>query len=728
MFIDEVDELWGRGIRGFDTIVGGDYSDNASGNHVTWELPDTGEEGHDTVIETTFSANGASGLTFIGAPDDETIDLSGYADGELAFDVRYISNPNDLPLVYKVDGVDGEGTGEVSLGQLELGVWTTFNIPVSTLEALGLKLTDVTAFVLLPTFAGQDAVLQWDNVRFEPELSGNAVQVGLPVDFETEGAFYNLVNFAGGASILVPNPDQSGINTSETVVRMQKFADQVFGGTSLVLDIPIDFSLSEVMTMKVWSQREVDVTLKLEGANIERVATHGGSGWEELAFNFTGSTQEGELAVTVIFDNGTVGQAADDPDNWTFYYDDIAVDEEGIEQPTGADGATGCAQCTDFESGDTVFVDLGSLPPVSMLAADPIDAANTVAMTVKSLGASATAGTRVNPGAIVYPLNDANTVMTVNVYSPEVDVPVRLELRDSTSGSDFVAAEAFTQRANRWETLSFDFSNPVSGSPAINPDASYDLLSIFFNYGTDGDTAGEQTYLWDTIEFIEGNVEPPEPPPGDDGITYVADFEASDPTAPVIGDGWTIFANVFGPAGNIFVYSYGPFEAPNGTPGFSSIGSGEAGAAQGLQYLNVYSDYNNPDQTTGTCPPPGCQITALVFQERDIKATDGGDYVFSFDAKAPAPADPPTAIAPPTTARAYVKVLDQVGGTFDEFVVVDLDMTSVSADAWGRFTIELNLDAVALDGQLLQFGFENTATNYNPSGIYYDNIDFRKVD
>ena len=52
-------------------------------------------------------------------------------------------------------------------------------------------------------------MLQWDNVRFEPELSGNAVQVGLPVDFEIEGAFYNLVNFAGGASTVLNNPDQS---------------------------------------------------------------------------------------------------------------------------------------------------------------------------------------------------------------------------------------------------------------------------------------------------------------------------------------------------------------------------------------------------------------------------------------------------------------------------------------------------------------------------------------
>ena len=75
-----------------------------------------------------------------------------------------------------------------------------------------------------------------------------------------------------------------------------------------------------------------------------------------------------------------------------------------------------------------------------------------------------------------------------------------------------------------------------------------------------------------------------------------------------------------------------------------------------------------------------------------------------------------------------MKVLDLVGGTFDEFVVVELIMSDVITDDWSTYTIELELDAAALDGQLLQFGFETNATNYNPSGIYYDNVDFGFAD
>ncbi len=713
VFIDEVAEPWGRGINAFDTVAG-DYSDGASGNHVTWELVDTGEEGHDTVIEATFSDSNASGVIFIGAPADETIDLSGYAEGELAFDVRVTRNPNDLDLFYKVDGVDGAGTGERSLGKPELGVWESYAIPVERLQAQGLILTDVTAVVLLPTFEnGQDVILEWDNVRFNPDTEGNAILVGLPVDFEIEGAFYNLQNFNGGASILFDNPDKDAINPSDTVVRMQKFGDEPFGGTTLVIDIPADFSNTEVMLMKVWSQRAVDVTLKHEGSGAELVVTHGGTGWEEMSFNFTGQTGPDEVAFTIIFDNGTLGNAEGDEANWTFYYDDIGLDEDSVGTPTGGDGATGCLQCTDFESGDTVFVDFGSpVAPISMLLADPTNPSNTVAQTMKPLGASAMAGTAVDPGTIVYPLTNEKSVITVRIYSPDADVPVRLRLEDMNNPANYVEAEALTTLVDTWETLEFDFANPVVGSPAINPVFTYDMLSIFFNYGTDGDTAGEKTYLWDTIEFVDGDNPP----------NYSENFEGLDAANPdalgtIGGNGYRVFAAVYDNSNTAFQYTYGPFSAPNGGEGFSAIAGGEGGDEQGDQYLNIYSDYGNRGAQES-----GQQIRASVFQEFTLRSGDSGVYRLSFDAKAPAV----DGIGPPTTALAYIQTLDPNAG----FIVtrqIELDMTAVRNDAWVRYSFELEIDASEQTGQLLQFGFQSTATNDNNSGIFYDNIDFGLV-
>ncbi len=123
---------------------------------------------------------------------------------------------------------------------------------------------------------------------------------------------------------------------------MQKFADQVYGGTLIGLDGAIDYTQGKLFKMKVWSPRVVDVTFKLEQPNIERVVSHtGSSSWEELVFDFS---DVAEIPTTndlvVIFDNGTNGDATNDPDNWTFYYDDISISVGDVE-PNCENGLTG---------------------------------------------------------------------------------------------------------------------------------------------------------------------------------------------------------------------------------------------------------------------------------------------------------------------------------------------------------------------------------------------------
>ncbi|WP_279244154.1 glycoside hydrolase family 16 protein [Candidatus Litorirhabdus singularis] len=705
VFIDSVDPAWERGIGAYDSPADITYYEGDTGNHVTWELVDTGEAGHDIVVETTFDDSGASGLVFIGGPEDGSLDLSGFSDGELVFDARFIRNPNDLALVYKVDGPEFAGTGEQSLGQLVLNEWETFSIPVRTLVTQGLPLAEVTAVVLMPTFAGNDAVLQWDNMRFEPTSAGPTVPVGLPVDFETEGAFYTFSDFGGSATEVIDNPEPGGINTSAKVARFFKFEGEVYAGSTLLLDTPIDFAASEQITVSVWSPRPVDVLFKLEGANQELTVSHTGAGWEQLTFDFTGLTVAGELALTFIFDNGVVGDAEGDPDNWTFYVDDIALRTSG---GTGGDGATGCDACTDFDDpGITYnFIDFGTpTGPMTVLTMDPLDAGNTVASTTKPLGASADSGTTLDSGTIIYPLSSINSKISLRIYSPTTGMPVRLRLQDASDPMRSVESEVVTTTSDAWETLVFDFSDPVSGTPALNPGYTYDQLSIFFNFGTDGNTGGELTTLWDTIEFI-----------GDSGgIRYSADFESSDIGASEVSDGWLTFVQVFESDGITVAYVYGPaFATPNGTGHIAAIAPNmEGDVEQGLQYLNLFSDYNNADHGVGRL------INPLTFQQRTIGADDGALYRLSFQAKAPFTGG----IAAPTTAQAFIKTLDPENG-FATTSIQTLDLSMVSNSEWVNYEVLLLVDAGALEGQILQFGFENTATGYNDSGIYYDNIVF----
>ena len=56
--------------------------------------------------------------------------------------------------------------------------------------------------------------------------------------------------------------------------------------------------------------------------------------------------------------------------------------------------------------------------------------------------------------------------------------------------------------------------------------------------------------------------------------------------------------------------------------------------------------------------------------------------------------------------------------TLIDFEIVD--MTTVPT-TWGRFMVSLAIDE-SLEGQILQFGFLNTASDFEGSGVFYDNV------
>ncbi len=200
---------------------------------------------------------------------------------------------------------------------------------------------------------------------------------------------------------------------------------------------------------------------------------------------------------------------------------------------------------------------------------------------------------------------------------------------------------------------------------------------------------------------------------------YSQDFEGLDMGDPgaLAADGWLVFGNVFDGTFGFYKYGYGPFPAPNPGGGFSAIVSGQGGPDQGEQQLSVYSDYNNFDHANGH------RIESNVFQEQIIGPGDVGQtWIFRFDAKRGNINDPGFGNCPCwSTALAFIKTLDpNAGFQLTNFVTVD---TTDLPDAWGSFWLALEIDA-GLVGQILQFGFLNNATLYQPSGVYYDNLSF----
>ena len=201
--------------------------------------------------------------------------------------------------------------------------------------------------------------------------------------------------------------------------------------------------------------------------------------------------------------------------------------------------------------------------------------------------------------------------------------------------------------------------------------------------------------------------------------SYSQNFEGlgiGDPAA-LASDGWKVFANVWDPTHTTYLYGYGTFHAPNGGGGFSAIATGEQGATQGAQYLNVYSDYNNGDHGVGNI------IEANVFQEQTVGAADlGKTFNFTFDDKASSLFGPDGA----TTTAAFIKVLDPTAG-YSTVAYVPLDTTLASRTTWSNGnTLGITIGN-GWAGDILQFGFVSNATHYQNSGVYYDNISFAAV-
>ena len=135
----------------------------------------------------------------------------------------------------------------------------------------------------------------------------------------------DIIPFEGGV-VTIESTDEAppGVaagNDSAKVARMLKFraeSGETFGGSTIILNTPLEVSAGSSFTMRVWAQRAVNVLFQPEpqgpGSGVE--VTHGGTGWEEMTFPLpaVSGTVSG---ITLIFDNGILGDADNDPEECT---------------------------------------------------------------------------------------------------------------------------------------------------------------------------------------------------------------------------------------------------------------------------------------------------------------------------------------------------------------------------------------------------------------------------
>ena len=393
-----------------------------------------------------------------------------------AFTMKVWSNAVGRSVLFKLEGATPV---EIFAETTVASEWETL-----TFSAPGISDMDFSAITIIYRLGevgdgSADFTMFFDDIEL---TTAAAMGVSIPVDFESTTLTYAFADFAGGVGSVVANPQADGINTSPNVGQMVKFAGEPFGGTTLALGIPTDFGSNNGIRMKVLANRvDAPILFKFEGVTTtEEIArTTVANEWHEVEFNFTGRTAAAYTGITIIYDNGVVGDGGAD---FTFFFDDI-------EYATVSGPVVGLP--IDFESSDLTYTFADFAGAGASVIDNPTPAGVNTSTRVGQMikfGGEPFAGTTLQLGeAIEF---DSETVITMKTFANRVGAPMLFKLED---GGDGIEITANTTVANEWETLSFDFAGLTGGV--------YTGITLIYDNGTVGDGSADFTILFDDMQF-----------------------------------------------------------------------------------------------------------------------------------------------------------------------------------------------------------------------------------
>ena len=308
--------------------------------------------------------------------------------------------------------------------------------------------------------------------------------VTLPINLQSSTLNYAsfIGNFDGGALTVASNPAVGGINTSTKVLKMVKNGGQPWGGSTMALSGPIDFSAGKIFRMKVWSPRVgATVLLKVEGGGLnyeKTVATTVANEWEDLVFDYTNIPAGNYTTLVFIFDNGTMG---DGSSNFTFYMDDIRLQSQ-----------IGQTLPINFQSTITNYF-LDSFGGAAATVENNPDASgiNTSTKVGKAIkGNECWSGTSL---PLEYPIfNFTQKVVKMKVWSPAVGKTVKFKFDYGLGDGTGIEVDAVTTVANAWEELTFDFTSQ-------NPTNPLKVAAVFFDFNCGGGHVPGSIYYFDDI-------------------------------------------------------------------------------------------------------------------------------------------------------------------------------------------------------------------------------------
>ena len=372
------------------------------------------------------------------------------------------------------------------------------------------------------------------------------------------GAYAQTIeDFEGGAALswsglngtyngAIPNPDQSGINTSATVGKYTN--SPVFDFNFAVADLggPVDISENNQVSMKVWSPTApAQMLFKFQGGGVNAekfVDITVANQWVEYKFDL--SAYAGAIALSqllVSFNPFVLG------DSLSYYFDDIVLEKAQV-----------CF--ADFEG-----------PGLTFLGLDGTFTAPVANPGANSINTSANVGQYVKSGAHAFSLllADNGTPFDLSVYNQfkihiYATAPTQVLMKLEGIGP---AVEVTKNIAvvNAWQEYTFDFS-------AAAANAGLSKMILFFDPGVE---TSADTYYIDNICAVPKGVCL--------GVTsdpdLIDDFECNR-NATYAGD-WASLSVVNNPA-------------PTGDNNSPKVGKWDDPAGPGTEFSNFQLDYQNP--------------------------------------------------------------------------------------------------------------------------------------
>jgi hypothetical protein len=559
-------------------------------------------------------------------------------------------------------------------------------------------------------------------------------KVSLPITFDNATVDYEVTTFNGASFAIVNNPSLSGTNNKTTKVGSITNSGTQFEGMFLNVAVPIDLATKKTIAMNVRSTKAVNVLLKLEegtSAAVEVSASHGGTGWENLVFNFTSAAKYSRITLFVGGATATTG---------TFFVDDI---EQKVTEtpctPETVQSITAADFNISFKTDPGTAI--GSFDAVLTYANNPnINNAVNTSCKVGKIERSGGALFANNQIELSSKLDfTTHSGFKLKVFSSATAYNVLVKLEDKTNQNiNTEVSKTTTVGANQWEELTFPFAGSQSGK--------YDKIILFFQLNTNTTAT---YYIDDFMYYGTGS-----------GATSPT-TAAPTPPARASGDVISIFSNAYT---NITGVDYNPNWgqgtvtttidiAGNATLKYAGLnyqGTDFAGNAQNvssmgflhLDYwtanstaLNVYAISPGPvEKAKALTVPTNGNWTSIDIPLSNFSPVALNNIIqFKFDGNGdifldniyfyrnPIP-NAPTTAAPTPPARASGDVVSIFSNAYTNITGVDYNPN------WGQGTVTTTID-VAGNATLKYAGLNYQGTDFagnaqNVSAMNFLHLDY----